>query len=142
NKSSTMSKNIVNIETETEETDEYTSFITVPSFNNDEINKPIHQWIRNQEEEFLDSVAVNQEEMSANFRSHLNIKVDIEAATDHLYNVIIESQQYTGGANGHIMVKAFTVDVSEPKILTINKFFRADDKNLAFLHTLVKEKLN
>lgn len=143
-KASTTSKVLIDIETETSEGEDYTYFVMVPTFNEESINQPIHEWIYHQKDEFLETIESNREyreEDASAFRSHLNISADIEAISDRLYNVILESQQYTGGANGMIIMQGFTVDVEEKKLLSIEDVLKDEKKTFEHLYSIVNEKL-
>lgn len=133
-KSGSISQFIVNIETEMQETDEFTYFINIPTFNSENINEPIHQWIANEKEEFLQEV---DENVMKDYRSHLNIKVDIEEVNHDFYNIILASDRYTGGANGVSSTKVFTLDTGSQELLSIYDVIKNDTKSRELLLSLV-----
>ncbi|GIN11041.1 peptidoglycan-N-acetylmuramic acid deacetylase PdaC [Shouchella clausii] len=133
----------LNIETKTKETDLYTSSVSQPYTDNEQINKSINEWIDEQEEEFTSSIEESKNMLEENdFRAHLNIQVETEKIADKLYTIEIQSYQITGGANGITKMKSFVMDLNKNKLLQIDDVFQLNKSSIQDIQELIMNKLH
>lgn len=133
----------LNIETKTKETDLYTSSVSQPYTDNEQINKSINEWIDEQEEEFTSSIEESKNMLEENdLRAHLNIQVETEKIADKLYTIEIQLYQITGGANGITKMKSFVMDLNKNKLLQIDDVFQLNKSSIQDIQELIMNKLH
>ncbi|WP_339177125.1 polysaccharide deacetylase family protein [Oceanobacillus sp. FSL W7-1293] len=133
----------LNIETKTRETDLYTSSVSKPYTDNEQINKLMNEWIDEQEEAFTSGIEESKNMLEENdFRAHLNIQVDTEKIADKLYTIEFQAYQITGGANGITKIKSFVMDLNENKLLQIDDVFQLNKSSIQDIQELIMNKLH
>lgn len=131
----------LNLQTETKESEIYTSSIKLPSTSYDSINEPIHKWVKQQEDEFAKEIELNKDFLKDDFRAHLNIHLDTEKITDNIYNLMFYKYEIAGGANGINTTKSFTIDLKQESILELDDIIELNDESLQVIQEKIKSKL-
>lgn len=133
----------LNIETKTEEADLYTSSISLPYTDHEQVNKPINEWVEAQKKEFTSEVQKSKRTLEENgFRAHLNIQVETEEIAEKLYTLEFESYQITGGANGMTKTKSFVIDLNKDRHVQLEDVFRLNEETIGNTQHLIRESLS
>lgn len=133
----------LNIKTKTKETDLYTLSISQPYTKNKQVNKPIEDWVNQQEKEFTAEIEESENILVENdFRAHLNIQVNTEKIADRVYTLTFQSYQITGGANGITKMKSFVIDLNQNKMLQPDDVFQLNEESIKEIQKLIMEDLH
>lgn len=132
----------LHLDTRSKETETYTSFISVPTTNSDEINDTIESWLKKQESNFIDRVEENKEFLTDEFTAHLNIQLDTQIIANDIYSFVFTTYEMVGGANGSNKIKTFIIDLEDNKVLNIeDTFYTEKDETISSLQDLLKKEL-
>ncbi|WP_405170242.1 polysaccharide deacetylase family protein [Paenibacillus sp. FSL H8-0280] len=132
----------LNIETRTKNTKHYILSISNVLTNSKELNTPIQTWVNDQEKKFLTQVKTGAKTLQGDYRAELNITVDTNKISDHLYSLVFTSYQITAGsANGQSIIKSFNIDTAENKILNLSDIMTYDKAAVDHIMSIVKEEL-
>ncbi|WP_026580912.1 polysaccharide deacetylase family protein [Bacillus sp. J33] len=133
----------LNLETRTKETELYTFAISTPITENESLNKPIKEWIKAQERDFLANVKSNKQILaSEDLRAHLNIQVNPKKASEMMYTLVFEAYQITGGANGQTAVQTFTIDMANQKIVQLEEVLHLDEESMGSMTSIIKKQIS
>lgn len=133
----------INLHTETKEAKTYTSSISKPTTKGEKINRVIHEWLQQQENNFLNSLQDYEDILNEKYRAHLNIPLETEKVSSNIYNLIFESYSFSGGANGLNRIKSFTINLEEDKIYRLDEIMHVNDENFQIeLQSLIETRVN
>lgn len=133
----------IELQTETNEANTYTSSISKPTLKGEKVNQLIHSWLEEQEDDFLNSLKELEGNLNENFRAHLNIPIETEQVSQHLYNLIFRPYTFSGGANGLNTVKSFTINLEDDKVYNLDEIIDVENEDfLVELRKLIESQLN
>lgn len=133
----------INLNTETKEAKTYTSSISKPTTKGEKINKGIHEWLQQQENDFLNSLQDYEDILNEEYRAHLNILLETEKVSEKVYNLMFRSYSFSGGENGLNRIKSFTINLEEDRIYKLEEILPVEDKELQIeLRKLIENQLN
>lgn len=112
----------IRLQTETKESDEFTSFVTIPLTENESIDVPIYQWIEEEEKSFFQTLETIEVLDDDEELAHFNLQTEIYKIDENLYSFILTEEQFI--QNEHIkLVNTYTIDLHNEKFLKLTDIF-------------------
>lgn len=128
----------VDIVTEVEQRNAYHMAIHYPLFSDDSMNKRIDDYVSEAKEAFLKEVDAKKVYHDLP-PATLNIGFDIFEVMENVYSIVLNNDQYTGGANGLQTSKVFLVDLEANAFIDQAEILIDDEENHeALYHLLLK----
>ena len=127
----------IRLQTETTEANHYTSFVTYPFTDIEEIDTTIKSWIEEQEEEFQKNLAASDVK-----NAHLNIQANIIKVSDNIFSFDFLVEHFIDKETVFEKAKTYMVDKEKSKFLHLTDIMNEQSLPDEFLYILTKNQLN
>lgn len=101
----------------------FTSFRTIPSTSIEEIDVPIFEWAKGQEDAFYEEMNHTEEQLGKDFVAHFNLDTTVHKITDDLISIEMKAEQAVEQSNTYVTMKTFTIDLEREEIINLSDIF-------------------
>lgn len=129
------------LQTESKESDTFTSFVTYPYTKLENIDIPIYEWVQKQEQMFYDEMETIETMIGDTFHSHFSLYTDIEKINEDLFQIKLTSEQLVEENNQYEEVHTFMIDVANEKIILLDEIIDSEDHGKEGLFSFIYEYL-
>lgn len=129
----------IHLHVETEEKEDYTISLSVPTLEVEKVNQTIQQWIESEKANFLDEIKENERK---DFQTHLNVRLEIRQHRENIYGLTFYSYRFTGGSNGQENIQTFVIDLEKDILLELRDLYSYSEENIEkTLKKMIKQSL-
>ncbi|WP_047374266.1 polysaccharide deacetylase family protein [Exiguobacterium sp. ZOR0005] len=122
---------------ESEQTRQYTTAVSVPKTDHDNLNEMLDNFITAKKEDFQKHLMLSSGQLG-----HFNIQTTPYQTSKSSYTLVLHTYAFMGGANGQTTVDVFHLDIEEGKLLEWGDVFRNDEDTLTWFRSSVAEQLH
>src|SRR5699024_7152077 len=117
----------IQLEKESKSADHFTSYKSYPTTSIETIDEPIYEWVKTNENEFLDRMEKFESEKDHNLTARYNLDTEVNKLTDDLYSIKLQSEETIDESDEKISVKTFLINLESEELIDLQDIF--DDEH-------------
>lgn len=129
----------LHLEIQTADTDNYHYAVHSLTTDSETLTVTIQNWLTNEKDTFLKEA---DEYATAERPAHLNIALNTIPITKSTYNLVFNTYEITGGANGISKTKPFVVNIEEEKHYTLTDFLELNEETQDHFTEIIKQMIS
>lgn len=134
-------ENDIKLQTETKESNTFTSYVAYPLTDKKNIDLPIYNWVTDQEEKFYEEMEQTEILLGDDFQAHFDVQTEVETVNENIMSFVVKAEQLIEADNEFSTVKTYVVDLAEDKILKLTDLFKKNDIEKKGLYLKIKDAL-
>lgn len=132
----------ITLESESKESNTFTSYVAYPFTNIPAIDEPIYEWVTEREDHFYDEMEKIELLLGEAFKAHFSIETTVESIDDDVMSFILEAEEVLEENNSYKQIQPFMVNLNKEKIIYLNHIINETKIDTEALVSKIEEHTN